>query len=163
MEQKIFSSEAAKELGIGVSTLRNYAVVLEGKGYKFDRGPNNGRIFRSDDINVLKNMMENISQKGMTIEQAAASAAGEVIDIPLLEESVPIEKLCEQLIQLEQQQAMLAEANFALAKQVERLAEKMEERERDQELFQRLHNTKEKNKRKGIAFFRPLTNLAGKK
>ena len=71
MEQRMLSSEVAKLLGIGVSTLRNYAVVLEAKGHEFERGANNGRIFNQNDLHFLEEMVEKISKEGMTINRAA--------------------------------------------------------------------------------------------
>lgn len=164
-KQRIFSSEAAKFLGIGVSTLRNYAVTLEAKGHRFERGPNKGRIFYQDDLELLGKMIEKISKENITIAQAAEAVVVnpvQNIDQPV-DSATQLEKLCEQLSQLEDQQSKFTEINLALAKQVERLTEKIEERERDQELFKRLHNTREKKKRKGIAILRPLTNLTGKR
>ncbi|HEY4553099.1 MAG TPA: MerR family transcriptional regulator [Bacillaceae bacterium] len=166
MEQ-IFSSEAAKVLGIGVSSLRSYAVELESKGYGFERGSNNGRIFRQEDISLLKKMMEKISAEGLTIGQAAEIALAEADEKSMGLQPPPagirIEVLCEQIKHLEEQQAEFANINMELAKQVERLNEKLEERERDQALFERVYKNREKQKRKSFFMFRPFSMLAGKK
>ncbi|MBS4178629.1 hypothetical protein [Lederbergia citrea] len=165
MEQQIFSSEAAKSLGIGVSTLRKYAAILEARGYGFERGTNNGRIFRQDDLTLLSQMIEKITKDGITVEQAAeeASEATPHKSKVVATQSQDLSQFIEQIKGLELQQASLTEMNEALVKQVERLAEKIEERERDQQLFQRLEDSRNKKKRKGIAFLRPLTLMAGKK
>lgn len=169
MRNHIFSSEAAKLIGIGVSTLRNYAVILEDKGYRFERGANNGRIFREADLQLITQMTEKIANEGMKVGEAAEAAvksADSRIDEhpqPLEDKDAKLELLMEQIQQLEERQSKFAEINNQLTLQLERLTEKIEERERDQELQQRLQNTRDKKKRKGIAFFRPLTTLAGKK
>lgn len=168
MEKEVFTSEAAKVLGIGVSTLRNYAVVLESKGYGFQRGANNGRIFREKDLENIKEMTEKISKEGMTVEQAAevtaAQAANRGERVPAVEDKeITIGKLSEKIHYLEEQQAKLANINETLTVQIERLTEKMKERERDQLLFERLEETRNKKKRKGIAFFRTFMTFSEKK
>ncbi|MBS4206494.1 MerR family transcriptional regulator [Bacillus sp. FJAT-50079] len=165
---QLFSSEAAKVLGIGASTLRNYAATLESKGYTFKRGTNNGRIFQKEDLERMAEMSNNISVNGMTLDEAATTIANNCEDQkPDQKENMQVnneefERLLQHITQLEEQQAKFADVNLSLAKQVERLTEKMEERERDQLLFQRLQEAQEKKKRKGIAFFRP-SMIGGKK
>ncbi|CAM4074539.1 MerR family transcriptional regulator [Lederbergia lenta] len=169
MEQHIFSSEAAKRVGIGVSTLRNYAAVLEGKGYRFERGTNNGRIFHGKDIQLITALIEKITKESMTIEYAAEIILSETgmeieqIVHPDQEREDELAKLHEQIRQLEERQSKFSDINNKLMLRVERLTEKIEERERDQALFQRLENSRNKKKRNGIAFLRPLTTLAGKR
>lgn len=169
MDQHIFSSEAAKRVGIGVSTLRNYAAVLEGKGYRFERGTNNGRIFYEKDLQVITSLIEKITKDSMTIECAAEMVVTELgVELEKNDSSNQgredeLAKLHEQIKQLEEKQAKFNDLNNKLMLRVEQLTEKIEERERDQALFQRLENSRNKKKRKGIAFFRPLTTLAGKR
>ncbi|GIN22181.1 MAG TPA: hypothetical protein DEO65_07735 [Bacillus bacterium] len=163
MEKVLYTSGAAKELGIGVSTLRNYAVVLESKGYHFERGSNNGRIFREKDITQIQEMIERMSEDGITVDQAAEITAGQSGKIEVLvtesEERVEldIDRLCEKITLLEEQQTNLAEMNRKLALQVERLTEKIEERERDQQLFEMMENARNRKKRKGMPFLRSFT------
>lgn len=162
MENLMYSSGAAKALGLGVSTLRNYAVVLESKGYHFERGLNNGRIFRDKDILQIQEMIERMVEDGMTVDQAAEITAGqsgkmEILLEPAEKTDLELDKLCEKITLLEQQQTNLAEINRKLAVQVERLTEKIEERERDQQLFKMLENARNKKKRKGMAFLRTFT------
>ncbi|MBS4205318.1 hypothetical protein [Lederbergia citrea] len=75
MGQQIFSSEASKSLGIGVSIIGKYAVILEARGYGIERGTNNSRIFRQNDLTLLSQMIEKITKDGITIEQAPEEAA----------------------------------------------------------------------------------------
>lgn len=173
MEQATFSSEAAKAIGIGVSTLRNYAFMLESKGYGFERGMNNGRMFRENDLELLKQMVERIGNEGMTIEQAAEAImaqVGESGEQPIhVEKKKPqpqfgrVEQLCERIGQLEEQQEKLAKINSALAQHVESMIEKVEERERNQELLERLERSKKNRKRRGRSFLSPLLSFVGKK
>ncbi len=170
MGQEIFTSEAAKALGIGVSTLRNYALLLESKGYGFERGMNNGRIFRANDLELLKKMVERIGDEGTTVEQAAEATVEEAKEkgkliTPIKEKSRfdGFEQLCEKMSQLEKQQVQLIDMNQTLAHQVERLTEKIEERERNQELLERLERSQQKRKRRGLAFLSPLLSFNGKK
>ncbi|MFK4998594.1 hypothetical protein ACI2OX_18635 [Bacillus sp. N9] len=155
---QLFSSEAAKVLGIGASTLRNYAATLESKGYSFQRGTNNGRIFQKVDLERMAEMSNNISVNGMTLDEAATAIANKCGD-PKLDQKENVEmknemfeRLFQHITQLEEQQAKFADVNLSLAKQVERLTEKIEERERDQLLFQRLQKAQEKRKEKGSPF-----------
>ena len=74
-----------------------------------------------------------------------------------------LDKLCEQLSQLQAQQLKFADINLALTKQVERLTEKIEERERIKSYLKDWRTLEEKKKRKGIAILRPLTNIKWKK
>ncbi|VEF49480.1 DNA-binding protein [Bacillus freudenreichii] len=163
MENLMYTSGAAKALGLGVSTLRNYAVVLESKGYQFERGSNNGRIFREKDISQIQEMIERMAEDGVTVEQAAEITAGQsgkmevLLDVPTEKMDLELNKLCEKITLLEQQQTNLAEINRKLAVQVERLTEKIEERERDQQLFEMMENARNKKKRKGMAFLRTFT------
>ncbi|MBS4219454.1 hypothetical protein KHA96_14140 [Bacillus sp. FJAT-49711] len=165
MEQHIFSSEAAKTLGIGASTIRKYAALLEANGYGFERGTNNGRIFKHADIKIISNMMDLMTKEELSVELAAEKAVGITPkkQIPATETNKDLNEFIEQMKDLEMQQASLIEMNRALTKQVESLAEKIEERERDQQLFKMVENSRNKKKRKGIALFRPLTVLSGKK
>ncbi|MFD1706982.1 hypothetical protein ACFSCZ_09590 [Siminovitchia sediminis] len=160
MEKKLYTSDAAKILGLGVSTLRNYAIVLESKGYRFERGANNGRIFREKDIQEIQTMMSRMIDDGMTVDQAAEATARK---FPRQEPdgiaAADIEKLCEKISLLEKQQTDLTEINRKLAVQVERLTEKIEDRERDQQLFQMREDAQSKKKSRGISLLRTFTFL----
>lgn len=154
-----FSSQAAKKLGIAVSTLRKYALLLEGKGYHFERGSNNGRMFAEEDLALVTKMMDKMSQEGLSLDEAVAAVTSGIVPKqthPSVKEE-RYEQLFQQIKQLEEKQTTLMEMNQKLTKQVEMLAEKIEERERDQQLFQLMEESRKKKKRKGVALFRPLT------
>lgn len=60
--------EVAKSLGIARSSLTKYCIALENKDYKFIRGSNNSRAFRSKDLLLLQRMKDLVQDKGMTME-----------------------------------------------------------------------------------------------
>jgi len=62
--------EVAKSLGIARSSLTKYCIALENKDYKFIRGSNNSRVFRSKDVLLLQRMKDLVQDKGMTMETA---------------------------------------------------------------------------------------------
>ncbi|QCS51154.1 DUF3967 domain-containing protein [Priestia flexa] len=62
--------EVAKSLGIARSSLTKYCIALENKDYKFIRGSNNSRAFRSKDILLLQRMKDLVQDKSMTMETA---------------------------------------------------------------------------------------------
>jgi hypothetical protein len=62
--------EVAKSLGIARSSLTKYCIALENKDYKFIRGSNNSRAFRSKDFLLLQRMKDLVQDKGMTMETA---------------------------------------------------------------------------------------------
>ncbi|MCJ7842179.1 hypothetical protein MUB24_14965 [Lederbergia sp. NSJ-179] len=165
MNQHIFTTEAAKRLGIGVSTLRKYAALLEAKGYTFERGANNGRIFEEKDLTLLETILRRMEEEGIAVEAAIAT----VVDKPSQAAPTPsvqptdLNNFIAQIKELETQQASLTEMNRHLVKQVEILTEKIEERERDQQLFRLIEESRKKKKRKGITFLGPFTQLAGKR
>lgn len=70
MEQAYFSSEVAKSLGVGASTLRKYALALEDAGYRFDRGLNNSRVFYQKDIITVQRLLKLIQEQNMALETA---------------------------------------------------------------------------------------------
>ncbi|MBP1914074.1 hypothetical protein [Lederbergia galactosidilytica] len=164
MEQSLFTSEAAKNLGVGVSTLRKYAALLEAKGYEFERGQhNNGRIFKGEDLEILSSMLKKM-EEGLSVEAAAESMVGQGRKaIPSSSQSNDLQEFIAQIKELEVQQASLTEMNRHLVKQVEILTEKIEEREREQQLFRLIEESRKKKKRKGIAFLGPLNPLVGKR
>ncbi|KAF6577668.1 MerR family transcriptional regulator [Paenibacillus sp. EKM212P] len=70
MEESKSTTEAAKQLGIGASTLRKYAAALEEQGYVFQRSANQSRMFSADDVECLKVMRRALREQHMTMEQA---------------------------------------------------------------------------------------------
>ena len=70
MEESKSTTEAAKQLGIGASTLRKYAAALEEQGYVFQRSANQSRMFSAEDVECLKVMRWALREQHMTMEQA---------------------------------------------------------------------------------------------
>ncbi len=69
-EMVYLGGEVAKSLGIARSSLTKYCIALENKDYKFIRGSNNSRAFRSKDVLLLQRMKDLVQDKGMTMETA---------------------------------------------------------------------------------------------
>ncbi|MGM1022081.1 MAG: MerR family transcriptional regulator [Bacillota bacterium] len=70
MEESRSTTEAAKQLGIGASTLRKYAAALEEQGYVFPRSANQSRMFSPEDVECLKVMRGALREEHLTMEQA---------------------------------------------------------------------------------------------
>ncbi|ALP36383.1 hypothetical protein ASL14_09575 [Paenibacillus sp. IHB B 3084] len=70
MEESRSTTEAAKQLGIGASTLRKYAAALEEQGYVFPRSTNQSRMFSPEDVECLKVMRGALREEHLTMEQA---------------------------------------------------------------------------------------------
>ncbi|MGR9527820.1 hypothetical protein ACSS31_29675 (plasmid) [Priestia megaterium] len=69
-EMVYLGGEVTKSLGIARSSLTKYCIALENKDYKFIRGSNNSRAFRSKDLVLLQRMKDLVQDKGMTMETA---------------------------------------------------------------------------------------------
>ena len=65
------TTETAKELGIGASTLRKYAAALEEQGHHFERAANKSRLFGSLDIERVKNLMTLLREQNLPLQDAA--------------------------------------------------------------------------------------------
>ena len=63
-----------KTLGISVSTVRKYALLLESHGYRISRNENNVRILYDADITVFRRIYEE-STKGRTLDSIAMELA----------------------------------------------------------------------------------------
>lgn len=127
MEQTYFGSEVASTLKIGSSTLRKYSLALEEQGYIFDRGMNNSRIFYQKDVAIIQRIMNVMTKKNITLEQAVKLAISSIsentvatavmdkqtessIDVAMLERLERLEKVNLELVKrLEEQQRMLQE------------------------------------------------------
>ncbi|ASR49327.1 MerR family transcriptional regulator [Paenibacillus kribbensis] len=70
MEEGRSTTEAARQLKIGASTLRKYAAALEEQGYVFQRSANQSRVFSPEDIECLKVMRGALREEHMTMDQA---------------------------------------------------------------------------------------------
>jgi hypothetical protein len=58
-------------LGIDSNTLRKYATLLEGHGYRIHRNNRGHRGYIEKDINTLRKFIEFCNQEGMTLELSA--------------------------------------------------------------------------------------------
>ncbi|WP_249435806.1 MerR family transcriptional regulator [Paenibacillus sp. Marseille-Q4541] len=65
------TTETAKELGIGASTLRKYAAALEEQGHHFERAANKSRLFGNRDIERVKNLMTLLREQNLPLQDAA--------------------------------------------------------------------------------------------
>ncbi|KAB7704774.1 hypothetical protein F9802_16525 [Bacillus aerolatus] len=133
MEQAYFSSEVAKSLGVGASTLRKYSSALEAAGYHFDRGLNNSRVFYQKDIITIQRLLRLIQDQNMPLEAAielAIKAELQKYDQTPAETS----ELCERIARLEQQQETLIEVNKELVKELAQYQRWMKEKLEHQEI-----------------------------
>lgn len=70
MEQAYYSHEIEESTGLKNSTLRKYCGLLEEKGYRFDRGRHNARVFYDKDRIILKRIVAVMKERGIAVEQA---------------------------------------------------------------------------------------------
>ncbi|WP_068504062.1 MerR family transcriptional regulator [Paenibacillus kribbensis] len=70
MEESRSTTEAARQLKIGASTLRKYAAALEEQGYVFQRSANQSRMFNPEDVECLRGMRKALREDHMTMDQA---------------------------------------------------------------------------------------------
>lgn len=147
-----FSSEVAKSLNIGASTLRKYAYELEEQGYHFDRGVNNSRVFYQKDILVIQRIMAAIEKQNMALDKAIKLAVSMDVEdsqaMPATVEEQPesaFEKLYQRIESLEKNQEHLIQINLNLVQQFEEqqcyIKNKLEER--DQTLIASLRSIQE--------------------
>lgn len=123
MEQAYFSSEVAKSLGVGASTLRKYSSALEEAGYRFDRGLNNSRVFYQKDIITVQRLLKLMQDQNMTLEAAvelAVKAEPQKQPEPVQASQAPArnDELYERIARLEQQQETLIEVNKQLVQEL---------------------------------------------
>ncbi|MCM3129281.1 MULTISPECIES: hypothetical protein [unclassified Paenibacillus] len=148
------TTETAKELGIGASTLRKYAAALEEQGHRFERAANKSRLFGTLEIERIKEMMNLMREQNLPLNDAAvlvmelnhdmAAAAKDDSDIqqasahsPLIEQEKVLQKAGveqEQVKQLnmewkilQERMAELEREQTKLMKQNEQLQEQVEE------------------------------------
>lgn len=67
------TTETAKSLGIGASTLRKYAAALEEQGYRFERSANKSRLFKSDDIACIERLMTELREHNLPLADAVVT------------------------------------------------------------------------------------------
>ncbi|MEK5060640.1 hypothetical protein BK126_22795 [Paenibacillus sp. FSL H7-0326] len=148
------TTETAKELGIGASTLRKYAAALEEHGHRFERAANKSRLFGTLEIERIKEMMNLMREQNLPLNDAAvlvmelnhemAAAAKDGSDqqqtgahAPLIEQEKVLQKAGveqEQVKQLnsewqilQERMAELQREQTKLMKQNEQLQEQVEE------------------------------------
>lgn len=153
MTQIYFSSEAAKKLGIGGSTIRRYAHTLEEHGYYFERGENNARVFYEKDLLVVKEIISAISKEQLSLNHAVKQVVAKHLhhfSPSVIGKNNSIEEFHQRIEHLESQQAQLIDITIALAKQIEKhqswLREKIEDQDealRDQALLVSLRTIQE--------------------
>lgn len=73
IEEAGATTETAKSLGIGASTLRKYAAALEEQGYRFERSANKSRLFRSDDIQCIERLMTELREHNLPLADAVVT------------------------------------------------------------------------------------------
>ncbi|MFK2826280.1 hypothetical protein QYG89_11445 [Bacillus sp. B190/17] len=139
MEQAYFSSEVAKSLGIGASTLRKYSSALESAGYHFDRGLNNSRVFYQKDMITIQRLLKLMHEQDMTLE-AAIELAMKMVPEKKDESPKPDpalignNELYERIARLEQQQETLIAVNKELVKELAQHQRWMKEKLEHQEI-----------------------------
>ncbi|PGV53308.1 MerR family transcriptional regulator [Bacillus sp. AFS037270] len=102
---EIYSPKNVQDLlGIDSSTLRKYAILLEGHGYPIQRNTKGHRGYFDKDVNTLRKLIEFSKQDGVPLEQAAISVmtiVSEKDSTETLEEAVPLETTNDQDIKLD--------------------------------------------------------------
>lgn len=73
IEEAGATTETAKSLGIGASTLRKYAAALEEQGYRFERSANKSRLFRSEDVECIERLMTELREHNLPLVDAVVT------------------------------------------------------------------------------------------
>ncbi|MGE6576927.1 hypothetical protein [Paenibacillus xylanexedens] len=91
IEEAGATTETAKSLGIGASTLRKYAAALEEQGYRFERSANKSRLFKSDDIECIERLMTELREHNLPLADAVVTVlAPEVPVAAVVQLDVPV-------------------------------------------------------------------------
>ncbi|WP_458464246.1 MerR family transcriptional regulator [Paenibacillus sp.] len=88
IEEAGATTETAKSLGIGASTLRKYAAALEEQGYRFERSANKSRLFKSDDIECIERLMTELREHNLPLADAVVTVLAP--EVPAVEVNVPV-------------------------------------------------------------------------
>lgn len=88
IEEAGATTETAKSLGIGASTLRKYAAALEEQGYRFERSANKSRLFKSDDIECIERLMTELREHNLPLADAVVTVLAP--DVPVVEVNVDV-------------------------------------------------------------------------
>lgn len=70
MNKSYFPSEVANLTKISSSTLRKYCILIEEKGYMFERRIDRSRIFYQQDIELIQSILTMILKKNYPLKQA---------------------------------------------------------------------------------------------
>lgn len=84
-EKAYTTSEIAKDLSMGVTTVRKYAQFLEKAGYEFFKTKHNARLFVEKDIQAIQYLKELRDKTNITVEQATKVVMEKLDHIPVNE------------------------------------------------------------------------------
>ncbi|MFC9711394.1 hypothetical protein ACFTRD_24955 [Paenibacillus sp. NPDC056933] len=87
IEEAGATTETAKSLGIGASTLRKYAAALEEQGYRFERSANKSRLFKSDDIVCIERLMTELREHNLPLADAVVTVLTPDVPVVAIESS----------------------------------------------------------------------------
>ncbi|MEC0126129.1 hypothetical protein [Paenibacillus pabuli] len=87
IEEAGATTETAKSLGIGASTLRKYAAALEEQGYRFERSANKSRLFKSDDILCIERLMTELREHNLPLADAVVTVLTPDVPVMAIESS----------------------------------------------------------------------------
>jgi len=90
IEEAGATTETAKSLGIGASTLRKYAAALEEQGYRFERSANKSRLFKSDDIECIERLMTELREHNLPLADAVVTVLAPEVPVAVVEIDVPV-------------------------------------------------------------------------
>ncbi|WP_339258568.1 hypothetical protein MKZ12_02515 [Paenibacillus sp. FSL R5-0713] len=90
IEEAGATTETAKSLGIGASTLRKYAAALEEQGYRFERSANKSRLFKSDDIECIERLMTELREHNLPLADAVVTVLAPEAPVAVAEIDVPV-------------------------------------------------------------------------
>jgi transposase-like protein len=93
-EKLYWSKEVSHQLNIGASTLRKWCLLLEDKGYSFTRDEQERRVYRADDIDLLRDLQTLMKNNNTTLETAVSQVLSmhptlQLQPSPPKEEAVP--------------------------------------------------------------------------
>ncbi|MGZ4111171.1 MAG: MerR family transcriptional regulator [Tumebacillaceae bacterium] len=71
-EKLYWSKEVYRQLNIGASTLRKWCLLLEEKSYSFTRDEQDRRVYREEDMDVLRELQALMKNNNMTLEAAVS-------------------------------------------------------------------------------------------
>lgn len=69
-ENLYWSKDVSSQLNIGASTLRKWCLLLEEKGYVFTRDEQERRVYRAEDIDLLREIQTRMKNTNTTLEAA---------------------------------------------------------------------------------------------